>query len=385
MRKFIKCIILPLLSGMLITGCGGGENKQKKLDQQLQKEFVKSLPDFEIIDERWSRDLGDFKQIGFNFVIDNTIAYAIDANGRIHAVDLSSGDVLWKSNYKRGITAAVGISAVALFAVDNKSRLVAFSRIDGEQLWRSDVNSEVLIPPVVAGNTVIVKTLNARLVGFDHDTGEQRWSYRHEKTGLSLRGGSTPLVARNFLFTGFEDGRLVAVDANTGKLLWDVPVGKSSGRDEILRLTDIDAQPVIDGDNLFVTAFQRRTMALDIVGGRILWSRPVSSYIDFEIDTQALYIIDVSNKIIALDRRSGNALWVQEELDNLLLTSIAKLGNRLILTDEDNLYTLNRDSGEILNRQKLSGGPPVTAPVVVNETAYYLMSNGDLKALTLSQ
>lgn len=385
MRKFITCIILPLLSGMLITGCGGGENKQKKLDQQLQKEFVKSLPDFEIIDERWSRDLGDFKQIGFNFVIDNTTAYAIDANGRIHAVDLSSGDVLWKSNYKRGITAAVGISADALFAVDNKSRLVAFSRIDGEQLWRSDVNSEVLIPPVVAGNTVIVKTLNARLVGFDHDTGEQRWSYRHEKTGLSLRGGSTPLVARNFLFTGFEDGRLVAVDANSGKLLWDVPVGKSSGRDEILRLTDIDAQPVIDGDNLFVSAFQRRTMALDIVGGRILWSRPVSSYIDFEIDTQALYIIDVSNKIIALDRRSGNALWVQEELDNLLLTSIAKLGNRLILTDEDNLYTLNRDSGEILNRQKLSGGPPVTAPVVVNETAYYLMSNGDLKALTLSQ
>ena len=385
MSMSLKRVILLTISIILISACNGGESKQKKLDQEQQKEFIKALPKSEIIEVLWERDLGEFNRIGFNFVVENSISYSIDVNGKIRAVDLSDGDVLWKNKYKREITAAVGISADALFAVDNKSRLVAFSRADGEQLWRSDINSEVLIPPVVAGNFVIVKTLDAKLVGFDLDSGEQRWTYRHEKTGLSLRGGSTPLVARNFLFTGFEDGRLVAVDANTGKLLWDVPVGKTSGRDEIQRLTDIDAQPVIDGDNLYVTAFQRRMMALDIVGGRILWSRPVSSFLDFEIDSQALYIIDVSNKIVAIDRRSGNALWTQENLKNIPLTSIINLGNRLILTDDENLYLLSRENGEVLSRQKLSGGAPLLAPIVINDRAYYLLSNGDLKALAFSQ
>ena len=385
MSMTLKWVILLPLSAILIAGCGGGENKQRKLDQEQQQEFIKALPKSEIVEELWDRDLGDFNQIGFNFVVENGISYSIDNKGKIRAIELSTGDLLWKNKYKHEITAAVGISADALFAVDKQSRLVAFSRADGEKLWRSDINSEVLIPPVVAANAVVVKTLDARLVGFDLDSGEQLWTYRHEKTGLSLRGGSIPLVARKFLFTGFEDGRLVAVDANTGKLLWDVPVGKSSGRDEIQRLTDIDAQPVIDGDNLYVTAFQRRMMALDIVGGRILWSRPVSSFIDFEIDRQALYIIDVTGNIIALDRQSGNALWIQEDLNDLFLTSITILGNKLILTDNENMYALSLENGEVMSRQKLSGGAPLMAPVVIDGTAYYLLSNGDLRALTLSQ
>ncbi len=385
MSRSLKRAVLLAIFAALMSSCNGGENKQKKLDQEQQQEFVKSLPKSEAISVLWDRDLGEFNTVGFNFVVDNNIGYSIDAKGQMRATDLSNGDLLWKNKYKREITAAVGLGQQALFAVDNKSRLVAFSRTDGEQLWRSDINSEVLIPPVVAANTVIVKTLDAKLVGFDLDTGEQRWTYRHDKPGLSLRGGSTPLVARNFLFTGFEDGRLVAVDANTGKLLWDVPVGKSSGRDEIQRLTDIDAQPVIDGNNLYVTAFQRRIMALDIIGGQILWTRPVSSFIDFEIDSRALYIVDVTNVIFALDRNSGNTFWVQEDLKGLRLTSITKLRDKLIVTDEDNLYILGRDDGEVLGRQKLSGGSPLVAPVVINETAYYLLSNGDLKALALSQ
>ena len=384
MNRPLKRVILLSLGSLLLAACNGGDNKQKKLDQEQQEEFIKALPKSEFVDELWDRDLGEFNQVGFNFVIEDDVSYSIDLNGQLRAVDLSNGDVLWKNKYHREITAAIGVGADSLFAVDNKSRLVAFSRTDGEQLWRSDIDSEVLIPPVVAANHVVVKTLDAKLIGFDLDTGEQRWTYRHEKTGLSLRGGSTPLVARNFLFTGFEDGRLVAVDANSGKLLWDVPVGKSSGRDEIQRLTDIDAQPVIAGNELYVTAFQRRMMALDIVGGQILWSRPVSSFLDFEIDAQALYIIDVSNNIIALDRKSGNAMWIQEDLKNIALTSITKLGNTLILTGQENLYSLNSETGEVISRQKLSGGAPLAAPVVIGDTTYYLMSNGDLKAFALS-
>ena len=386
MKIRFKWITAVIVCVCLLAGCGGGKSKQEKLKEEQQEEFIDTLPRTDSLDVLWDKNLGDFNQVGFNFVIDQGVSYSIDAKGRLMAVDISNGDVIWKNKYKHDITAGIGVGADVLVAVDEKSRLVAFNRSDGERLWRTPIKAEVLIPPVVTADNVVVKTLDAKLIGFDLLSGDLVWTYRHEKPGLSLRGGSAPLVARNFLFTGFEDGRLVAVDALTGKLLWDVPVGRSSGRDEIQRLTDIDAQPILDGNELYVGAFQRRIMALDVAGGNILWSRPISTYQNFSLDRQALYVIEDTNNVMALNRQSGNLAWLQDGLNGINLTSISVFGKALLLTDDDkSVFLLNRSDGEILSHEKLSGGQPLQQPLVVGDTAYILMSNGKLKAIALSQ
>ena len=385
MNRSIKGLIYTSLCALLITACGGGKSKQQKLDEELQEEFIKSLPKTDFLELRWDENLGDFNSVGFNFVIDQGVSYSIDSEGRLKAVDITDGSTIWKKDYDRDITAGIGVGSEILVAVDEKSRLVAFSRTDGERLWRTQMTSEVLIPPVVAQDKIIVKTLDAKLLGYDTASGEQLWTYRHEKPGLSLRGGSAPLVARNFIFTGFEDGRLVAVDAYTGKLLWDVAVGQSSGRDEIQRLTDIDAQPVLDGNELYVGAFQRRMMALDVAAGNIIWSRPISTFRDFVLDQQTLYVIEDSNNVVAINRQSGNLAWIQEELNGITLTSISLLDDKLILTDDDQtVFIINRSNGEILGREKISGGEPLLQPLVINDSAYMLMANGVLKAVSIA-
>ncbi len=384
MKQLFKYFILIVATASLLIGCGG-KSKEQKLKEEQQEDYIKSLPKTNVIDVLWDRDLGDFNELGFEFVIDNGTSYSIDADGRITAVNLENGKVLWREKSRNEISAGIGVGPNALYAVDYKARLVAFNRNDGEQLWRSQVDSEVLIPPVFAGGNVIVKTLDARLIAFDANSGEQVWTYRHTKPGLSLRGGSTPIVERNFLFTGFEDGRLVAVDALTGNLLWDVPVGKSSGRDEIQRLTDIDARPIIDGNQLYVSAFQRRTMALDIGGGNVIWTRPLSSFRDIAIDRQALYMIEAKNSIVALNRESGNVMWAIEDLDEVNFTSISVIGSKLLVTNDDGLaLIINRADGEINGRQKFSGDMPLNQPVVINGIAYMLTADGELQALTIN-
>ncbi len=385
MNALIKWVAIITVSVFLVTGCGGGKSKEQKLKEEQQEDFIKSLPKTKAIDVLWDRDLGDFSELGFEFVIDNGVSYSIDAEGKLAAIDLEDGKPMWREKSRNEISAGIGVGPNALYAVDYKARLVAFDRENGEQLWRSEIRNEVLIPPVFAGGNVIVKTLGARLIAFDASTGEQVWTYRHTKPGLSLRGGSTPVVERNFLFTGFEDGRLIAVDAISGNLLWDVPVGKSTGRDEIQRLTDIDARPIIDGNELYVSAFQRRTMALDIGGGSVVWTRPYSSFRDIAIDKQALYMIEANNNIIALNRGSGDIIWAIEDLTEINFTSIAAVGSKLLLTDDDGLaFIINRSNGEIIGKQKISGGIPLNQPVVIDDIAYVLMANGDLKAITIN-
>ncbi len=383
--KILKYLAVFTLATLLLSACGGGKSKQQKLKLEQQEDYIKSLPKSQAIDVLWDRDLGDFNDLGFEFVIDDGISYSIDAEGLITAIDLENGKVLWREKSRNEISAGIGVGPNALYAVDYKARLVAFDRNQGEQLWRSQVDSEVLIPPVFAGGNVIVKTLDAKLIAFDADNGERVWTYRHAKPGLSLRGGATPIVERNFLFTGFEDGRLVAVDALTGNLLWDVPVGSSSGRDEIQRLTDIDARPIIVGSELYVSAFQRRTMALDIAGGNVIWTRPISSFRDIAIDRQAIYMIEAKNSIVALNRDSGNVVWAIEDLDLVNFTSISVIGSKLLVTNDDGLaLIINRTDGEIIGKQKFSGKTPLNQPIVINGIAYMLTANGELQALTIN-
>jgi len=164
MNVLVKWVTITAVSVFFLAGCGGGKSKEQKLKQEQQEDFIKSLPKTKAIDVIWDRDLGDFAELGFEFVIDNGVAYSIDADGRLTAINIENGKVMWREKSRNEINAGIGVGPDALYAVDYKARLVAFDRNNGEQLWRSDVRSDVLIPPVFTSGNVIVKTLDARLI-----------------------------------------------------------------------------------------------------------------------------------------------------------------------------------------------------------------------------
>ncbi len=61
-------------------------------------------------------------------------------------------------------------------------------------------------------------------------------------------------------------------------MLWEISIAQSSGRNEIERLVDIDAKPLLVGSVLYVAAYQSRITALALGTRRILWTRDVSSH-----------------------------------------------------------------------------------------------------------
>lgn len=74
--------------------------------------------------------------------------------------------------------------------------------------------------PIVAGGLMYFTTQNQRIVALDPETGSLQWSFDPKSNARELRGvtywpGDTETPAR--IFSGTGDGRLIALDARTGR------------------------------------------------------------------------------------------------------------------------------------------------------------------------
>ncbi|MEQ6342782.1 MAG: outer membrane protein assembly factor BamB [Gammaproteobacteria bacterium] len=109
----------------------------------------------------WARDMSSFN----NIAMDKDKIYATDSEGQVWALDRTNGVALWKQDKLsgRGLTAPV-IHGDYVVAGDIEGYLHWLARDDGHFVARYRVNdSAITITPVVAGDTLYVRGKNGAL------------------------------------------------------------------------------------------------------------------------------------------------------------------------------------------------------------------------------
>src|SRR3546814_2264649 len=71
---------------------------------------------------------------------------------------------------------------------------------------------------------------------------------------LTLRGLSAPVVVGNRVYVGLDNGRVLALRTSDGQVAWEQVVSAPTGRNELERITDIDAPLLSDGGELFAAS-----------------------------------------------------------------------------------------------------------------------------------
>jgi outer membrane protein assembly factor BamB len=171
---------------------------------------------------------------------------------------------------------------------------------------------------------------------------------------LTLRGNSEPILARDRIFVGLDNGRLVALATSTGEVLWDVVLAVPEGRSEIQRLVDIDGQAELYGRILYAASYQGRLVAIDVERGQFLWTRPFSSYSGITLDDKAIYSTDDHGHVWAIDRNNGATLWKQDALTARDVTRPVLMGDYLVVGDFDGyLHVMSRFDGHFVGRARI--------------------------------
>lgn len=141
-----------------------------------------------------------------------------------YALDAATGELAWKfaTGDDRDIYNQVGIASSAAVAGGivyfgcRDSNFYALDERSGALRWkRSHHGSWVIASPAVSGGTVYYTTSDERkFYAVDAKTGAVRFTVAYGAFAFS-----SPSIAGNVAYYGVFDGRLYAVDANTGRMV----------------------------------------------------------------------------------------------------------------------------------------------------------------------
>ena len=66
-----------------------------------------------------------------------------------------------------------------------------------------------------------------------------------------MRGTSAPVFDQGVLYTGFANGKVVALRGENGEPIWEQRVMLPEGRSELDRIVDVDARVLLDGGAMY--------------------------------------------------------------------------------------------------------------------------------------
>lgn len=313
----------------------------------------------------------------------NDKLYAVDYEGEVYAFNAESGKKLWDEELDVEVVTGVGGGMGMVFVGSKKGLLFALDAETGEQRWQTQLSSEILAPPTAANGVVVTRTSDGRVSGVAADTGTVQWSYQRNVPLLSLRGAGAPVIADDVVIAGYDNGKLVALSIQDGKVLWEKSIAVPRGRTELERLVDIDADPVVINDTIYVVTYQGNLSAVDIYSGQILWSREMSSTTGLDaIPGEAIYVTDDEGNVWAIQDGSGDALWRQTKLERRQTSAPAVVGDYIVVGDlEGYLHWIAREDGRFVSRKQVADAPILAKPLVKNGLIYITAADGSITAV----
>ena len=338
---------------------------------------------------RWQAQVGDGSDqqtLALVPAVAGNRVFAASYDGVVVAFDTATGSTVWQAATGLPISAGVGLSADLVLFGTEEGEVVALDRGTGNPIWQVPVPSEVLAVPKVDEGVVVVRTIDGSFTGLDVADGNRLWLYAQPVPALTLRGLAAPVLARGVAIAGLDTGKLMVLSLSDGRLVWDRTVAPPRGRTELDRLVDIDAEPQLIDNALYVSAYQGNVAAIDLQTGETEWRHELSSHAGLDVDDQRVYVTDDDDVIWALDRNSGEVLWQQDALKGRRLTAPVIVNGTVVAGDfEGYLHWLQREDGQLAGRLRVDKTAITVKPVVADDSVYVLNQNGTLSAVRIDE
>lgn len=205
----------------------------------------------------WEAKVG----VGFSAVsIQDGRLYTLGNRGgqdTVYCLDINNGKEIWKQSYRCPLGSHGGprvtptIDGRYVYTLSYQGQVYCFNANDGKILWSRDLGKEGFKPPTwgYAGSPLIegrILIVNVGLVGvaLDKDTGKIIWKTKPGKSGYA---SAVLFIYEGKKYLAMFSGRaLMIVDPENGRIICDYPWRTSY---------DVNAaDPIVSGDKIFISS-----------------------------------------------------------------------------------------------------------------------------------
>jgi outer membrane protein assembly factor BamB len=261
-----------------------------------------------------------------------------------------------------------------IYIVNNAGTVFALHQQNGKVLWKYRTHRCSAASPAVGNHLVFVSLLNkppcnashgvdGKVIAFDAETGRIRWQ---RTIGPSE---SSPLLADGMVIVGDWSHDIYAFTAASGNLRWHF---KSGGlvKGAISR----------SGNRVYFGAYDTHVYALDLHNGKQIWrassqpriGRTGTFYANAAIAYGRVYIGATDGKMYSFGATTGKLRWSNGTGDFIYSSAAVWRGNVLVGSYDGYFYSFDAATGDIRWRfhagAKISGSASVIDGVVYFST-----------------
>ncbi len=332
----------------------------------------------------WSAGVGSGQGDKYNRLqpaLDGGAIYVAAADGTVASFDAGTGKRRWRVDVRADVSGGVGAGGDLVLVGDTAGNVIALESANGRELWRSRLSSEVLAAPAADWDVVVVQTLDGKVSGLDARTGARRWTYDTSMPLLTLRGTSAPLLSEGVAYAGLASGRIVAIRADVGTVLWEGRVAVPQGQSEIERAVDIDGRLMLVGQGIFAVTYQGKVGGLSIANGRPLWLRDASSFVGVGSGFGNIYESEATGTVNAYEASSGALRWQNDQLARRSPGTPVAIGAQVAVADiEGYVHLLSQSDGHVVGRVRADSSGVRADMLASGDMLYVYGDSGDLKA-----
>jgi len=382
-RLFPRAFVFGLCV-LILNGCSlfGDEDEEENLPTELV-EFDETLD----VVRLWSLKLGkgtEALRVGLSPGSDGNRVYAASYDGNVVALDPDSGKQVWKVETDAVLSAGPGVGDGVVVVAGYDGDLIALSADDGNEIWRTQIASETLAKPLVRNGRVAVYSIDGRLRVYSIFDGTETWALEQTSPALTQRGSASPIMLGSSIFSGFDNGRLVASKLDDGTTIWEAVLTPPSGRSDLDRLADVDGSIAAVGQDIYASGYNGRIASIAAESGEILWDREISSHAGLSADWNNVYAVGNDGELIALLRRNGTDLWRQESLLYRDPTAPVAYSTAVVVGDfEGYVHFFSNFDGQPVARERVGKGMISGVPLVMGDKLLVQSESGSLAAFTV--
>lgn len=323
----------------------------------------------------WSSQVGEAGRGRFEPKIMGDSVIVANRSGKVTSLSRVSGIRQWTSELNVRLTSGIGGDEGQVYVGDIDGVLHALDASTGDTLWSAPGSSEILVPASAGFGALIVRSTDGRVVSLDPTSGDELWTVSNTPPALTLNGYSRPLVLDGGVLIGLDDGRLLALNLQSGKPIWESVISVPSGRSEIERLVDIDADIVIDNSGIYLANYQGKAAMVEPAKGQIVWSVPLSAGSGLAVTDESLIVVDDKDTVHRLDKTNGQIIWSNSEMPGRRLSPPAFTPEFDVVVGDTQgyIHVLDIDTGTLIGRSRVSK-EAITARPVATDDAMFIQS-----------
>jgi outer membrane protein assembly factor BamB len=228
-----------------------------------------------------------------------------------------------------------------------------------EKLWRYTERPLLEFPPIYVGGKLYAVNNSGYAFALDADTGKVLWERR-----IGRLNASSPTYYRHRLYiVNLVPGHIVKLDAKTGKIIWKKPL---PGRAE--------SSPVVIDRTAYFGCEDGNLYALSTVSGNVRWATQLGGPIKSAPAYYGghLYVGDYGGYMNAVDAKSGKLLWQSGSLGpgfgasgQFYSTPAVAYGRVYAGNNDGRVYSFDTSDGTLAWSYS-TGGYAYSGPAVAN-------------------